>query len=102
MDAPGGDRPMSHPESRIPHPRLYQSSQYDALMRKVLLGWVWNRSFTSPLKLRVPATGSNASRPWVQTTYRVEPGRYSHRSTRLERNSLKLNPPGLLVTAVSP
>ena len=31
-------------------------------------------------------------RPWVQTKKRVEPARYSHRSTRFDRSCLKLKP----------
>src|SRR5690242_13013718 len=70
----------------------YQSSQYDALTRNVLLGCTRNRLATSPRNVSLPSARSNASRPCVHTTYNVEPGRYSQRRMRLDRNCLKLNP----------
>ena len=56
---------------------------------KMLSGVMLERSRTSLSKSNPP------SRPWAfrpcdQTKYRVEPGRYSQRSTVLERNCLKL------------
>ena len=39
--------------------------------------------------------GAKSPRPWVHTTNRVDPGRYSQRSTVVELNALKLNPPGV-------
>src|SRR5918911_239647 len=40
------------------------------------------------------AAGRKSVRPWLQTRKRVEPGRYSQRTTVFDWNCLKVKPPG--------
>src|SRR5687767_15937271 len=89
------------PNSPTPNSQLYLPIQYEALIATVFLGGSANRSRESRDRLKVPGALAKRSRPCDHTTYTTEPGRYSHRVTRLERNCRKSTPPGADVTAGS-
>src|SRR5215210_5455404 len=86
---------------RTPEPPTYRFSQYDILMRKVFAGCRLKRSCTSPRKDLSPSAESYPCRPWFHTANSVDPGAYSQRNTTFDWSALKLNPPGLFVSALS-